>query len=106
MYETLNTYFSGVLTRKDSKSIPIPPFKDLNKSLAEISYSRKCTGSSDNVETILCTGSSPDEIPNKLQRDFAQQLAKSLKIIFNKSLSSGDVPLDWRSANVLCDTNI
>ena len=41
-----------------------------------------------------------DEIPGKLLKLAAAQIALSLTFIFNQSLSMGDLPEDWRKANV------
>ena len=42
----------------------------------------------------------PDSIPSKLLKDYATYLAEPLRIIFNKSLSTGEIPAAWKLANV------
>ncbi|KAJ7401508.1 hypothetical protein WISP_00173 [Willisornis vidua] len=42
----------------------------------------------------------PDEIHPRLMRELAEELAKLLSIIFQQSWLSGEVPDDWRLANV------
>ena len=42
----------------------------------------------------------PDNIPARLLKDYAIQLAPMLTKIFQKSLSLGVVPTDWTMANV------
>lgn len=44
--------------------------------------------------------SGPDELSGRILRECAAELAPSLTIIFNLSLSSGTVPESWKRANV------
>ena len=44
--------------------------------------------------------SGPDMIPVRLLKECAEELAPILAINFNKSLQTGTVPDDWKSANV------
>ena len=43
----------------------------------------------------------PDGIVPRILRDYADQLAKPLAFIFQKSLDSSIVPSDWQQANVV-----
>ncbi|KFP77181.1 hypothetical protein N311_01864, partial [Apaloderma vittatum] len=42
----------------------------------------------------------PDEIHPCLLRELANEVAKSLSIIFEKSWWSGEVPTDWKRGNI------
>ncbi|GAB0183510.1 mitochondrial enolase superfamily member 1 [Grus japonensis] len=42
----------------------------------------------------------PDNIHLRMLRDLADVIARTLSIIFAKSWRSGDVPEDWKKANV------
>ena len=42
----------------------------------------------------------PDAIPNRILKLFASKLCEPLTTIFNRSLSSGDLPLVWRDAYI------
>ena len=44
--------------------------------------------------------SGPDSIPARILKELADEIAPLLTIIFNKSLEQGEVPTDWRKANV------
>ena len=46
--------------------------------------------------------SGPDNIPNRILEECANQLAPSLSIIFQLSIDSGELPNDWREANISC----
>ena len=42
----------------------------------------------------------PDLIPPKVLKELSRGVAVPLSKIFNKSLETGKVPLDWKSADV------
>ena len=43
----------------------------------------------------------PDEICSRILKQYAHEFAPLLTTIFNTSLSRGEVPTDWRQANVI-----
>jgi hypothetical protein len=43
---------------------------------------------------------SPEGIPTRVLKHLALQIAPFLEILFNKSLSEGKVPLNWKFASV------
>ena len=52
-----------------------------------------------NLDASKATGS--DEIPAKILKETAHEIAPSLCELFNKSLRLGSVPTDWKLANVV-----
>ena len=42
----------------------------------------------------------PDQVPPRVLKEVSKQLATPLSILFNKSLESGSIPEDWKSAGV------
>jgi hypothetical protein len=43
----------------------------------------------------------PDNILPKVLKELSKELALPLSILFNKSLETGTIPLDWNSAEVV-----
>ena len=68
--------------------------KEANKKLKsrECSFIRK-------LDPSKATG--PDEIPARILKQYASEFAPHLSQIFNISLAQGEVPADWRQANVI-----
>ena len=96
--DILGRQYESVYTHEDVSSIPkpvgepFPPMKELQIS--------------DEVVTKLLRkvnpnkASSPDSILVRILKELADEIAPLLTIIFNKSLEQGEVPADWRKANV------
>ena len=42
----------------------------------------------------------PDNIPARLLKELSKELSLPYCLLFNKSLESGEIPLDWKKANV------
>ena len=43
----------------------------------------------------------PDEIPSRVLKELAHEIAPILQVIFTKSYASGEIPADWKNANVV-----
>ena len=99
MTNILNTFFSSVFTREDLSNIPSPTNKPCTDPILELS----CT--KENVMEVLTklkpfSAHGPYGIPTKLLLDYAVYLADPLTTIFNMSLASGNIPIDWCLANI------
>ena len=71
---------------------PFPPIKDLR--ITEHGVYKLIDG----INTSKSSG--PDGIPGKLLQSLAKELAPVLRFIFEQSLLTGDLPIDWTRANV------
>lgn len=93
----LNDYFCSVFT-EDNGTLPQAGFSR-NKPLEPLTLTE--TGILNlllNLDPKKSPG--PDNIPNAFLRRYAEWMAKYLLIIFNKSISSGTLPKDWKTAKV------
>ena len=95
--DILNAQYSSVFTKTD---LPLPSL-DHNTfpSLAPIHISTK------GVHKMLSNlnpnkASGPDNIPPRFLKELSSEIAPVLTSIFQSSLDSGEVPSQWREANV------
>ena len=97
--DILKRQYQSVFTHEDpDSSIPDPeddPFPAMKDITVNEKGVRKLFQKS-NPQKV----SGPDMIPARLLRECAGDLAPILALIFNKSLQSGTVPDDWKTANV------
>lgn len=97
--EVLNTQYHSVFTQEDDTPISAS-LEDNYPSMPEINVTNN------GVEKLLkniyankATG--PDEISARIMKEFAPELSPLLTNILNKSIQEGEVPKDWRQANVI-----
>ena len=94
----LNKQYESTFTREDTSNIPqqrgepcstmpdiIVTEDGVAKLLRKINPNKAC---------------GPDRIPARVLKELAEEITPLLTAIFQKSLHSGTVPDDWRSANV------
>ena len=97
--DILNDQFKSVFTKQDHlEETPklneprYPKIDDLHISI-------------EGVEKLLHNldpnkASGPDNIPNKILKLCAKELAPAITHIFNQSLNTGILPVDWKNANI------
>ena len=94
----LNTFFSSVFTNEDTTNIPVPQqMCDANISsfvVTEEMFKKRLS----KVKKNGAPG--PNKITQQVLSELQDVVALPLCIIFNKSLSTGEVPEDWKIANV------
>lgn len=99
MCNILNSFFSSVFTDEDTTNIPVPQkMCEANISptfvVTEEMFKKK-------LSKIKKNGApGPDKVTGRVLIELEDVVALPLCLIFNKSLSSGEVPEDWRIANV------
>ena len=89
--------FSSVFTKEDTTQ-PLPDIKDNSyPSISNISVDEK------GVLKLLqnLNVNKADGIPNKLLKACAEEVAPLLTNIFQLSLDTGELPEDWKTANVI-----
>ena len=99
--EVLNQYFSTVFTEERTEYTPSPEATDIiepMKSVSQVIKPALVQGMLRNVNPEKSEG--PDEIHPVILRKFANELALPLSDIFRESLRSGEVPKEWKLANV------
>jgi hypothetical protein len=98
MAELLNSFFSSVFTREDTEHIPAATDMETN-ILEEVSITEKMVREKiRNLKTESAAG--PDEIGPKLLQELEAVVALPLVDIFRESVRTGEVPEDWKRANV------
>ena len=96
----LNDHFSSVFTR-DSEDDPVPeaPTLDIIHPLAEVNFPTDIIIEKlKKLKTFSSAG--PDNIRAKILKETSENVALPLSIIFKQSLSTGQVPEDWKLANI------
>ena len=93
-----NPHFKSVFTNEpdyipDKGPSPHPVMEDINVTTSGIIKLLQ------NLDVHKASG--PDEISTRLLKETAEVTAPVLKLIFEKSLNTGEVPYDWRVANVV-----
>ena len=96
----LNSFFSLVFTKNENDSMPeFQP--DINSSVCDITVTKT------KVESMLkllnvSKSTGPDEFHPRFLKETAESIALPVTILFNKSLSEGTMPQEWKLANVTC----
>ena len=97
--EILNKQYHSVFT-PECENEELPSLTDNYPSMPEI------TVTANGIEKLLSKldpskATGPDEISSRILKQYAHEFAPLLTTIFNTSLSRGEVPTDWRQANVI-----
>ena len=99
MATILNNFFASVFTEEDCLSAQPLEVRRTEKILGGIPIVE-----SDVLHTIekikVNKTPGPDKISPRILKEVKHQISKPLSILFNKSLTVGKVPSDWKRANV------
>ena len=98
--ETLNDFFSSVFTKENLDSMPkISSIKENIKPIGAVDTSpTKIAEKLKNLKKFSAPG--PDNIRSCIYIELADVISIPLSIIFQKSISTGIVPEQWKEANV------
>jgi hypothetical protein len=98
MAELLNKFFGSVFTREDTEHIPTAADMETTR-LEEVNITARAVKEKiRNLKTESAAG--PDEIGTKLLKELEAEITPPLVEIFKKSSDTGEVPEDWKTANV------
>ena len=97
--EALNAQYQSVFTKEDTSTIP-DKGESTCPSMPDIIFSKE------GIEKLLSNlnaakASGPDNIPIRILKEAAQQIAPVLQVIFTQSYQTGNLPQDWLSANIV-----
>jgi hypothetical protein len=99
MARELNNFFGSVFTQEDLTVIPEAEEEEVQQNMPPITVSQQ-----DVLKKIRAlrkdAAAGPDGLTPRVLKEFEAQLAKPLEILFNKSILTGEIPEDWRKANV------
>ena len=99
MANVLNSFFSEVFTREDKNNIPEAEEMDCGEGVSMVSITkRKVQDKIKKLRTEAAAG--PDKIGPKLLKELSDVVASPLATIMRRSIESGQVPGDWKEANV------
>ena len=93
-----NRQYQSVFTRENEGEVPTPsgePYPSMPEIEVTTPGVRKLLA---NINPHKASG--PDAIPAKILKECADDLAPIITILFNKSLSEGKIPNDWKEANI------
>ena len=99
MAELLNTCFGEVFTREDVTNISEPEVMEMNSRLTDFKVTVKIV--KEKIRKLKReSAAGPDGLGPMLLQELQEELAPVLVAIYRKSLDTGNVPQDWRIANV------
>ena len=97
--EILDSFFSSVFTEEDTNNIPTLSLRNKDMFLSDLIITKEAVKDKLNcLNTNKSMG--PDGIPSIILKSLSNELCQPLSTIFNKSLSEGVVPKDWKCAEV------
>ena len=99
MAEILNNFFSSTFTREPVGEPPAAPAMQFRSAVTHVKFTPyKVKRKIRELKTFSAAG--PDGIGPQLLKKLQDVLAEPLAAVMNKSMNSGEVPADWKKANV------
>ena len=97
--DTLNEFFSSVYTKEDTSNMPKISDHNNDTYLTDLFLTEAAVRDKlNNLDPNKATG--PDGIPSIILKELSTELCSPLCVIFNKSIQEGQIPSDWKSAEV------
>ena len=101
MCNVLNSFFSSVFTKEDTHNIPVPEQICHGNSVSSLTINETMVKKKiANLKLKLNSAPGPDKFHPRVLFELQDEISLPLHLIFNKSLLTGEVPQDWKLANV------
>lgn len=97
--EILNDFFCSVFTKEDLTNVPTLSPRNNDTFFTDIILTREAIKAKLN-KLDASKASGPDNIPTIIFKSFSEEISLPLLLLFNKSLSEGQVPREWKTAEV------
>ena len=95
----LNSFFSSTFIREPAGEPPAAPAMPFRSAATQVKFTPyKIKRKIRELKTFSAAG--PDGIGPQLLKNLQEVLADPLAAVMNKSMISGEVPADWKKANV------
>ena len=96
----LNSFFVSVFTKEDISNIPVLTERPVQSMLEDVSFdASKIFKLLEKLKVDKSPG--PDGIHNRVLFEIKNQIGKVLSILFQKSFQSGQLPKEWKEANIV-----
>lgn len=97
--DILNLQYQSVFSKESLEDIPSPTEPETQASMKDITVEKK------GVLKLLLNlkekkASGPDNVPARILKLAAEPLSDCLTLLFNASLTQGNLPDDWKTANI------
>ncbi|CAB3981174.1 Hypothetical predicted protein [Paramuricea clavata] len=98
--ELSNDYFSSIVSGSENTTPTDNPSSPTDCNLSELTLSPDDVAAAlHGLDINKATG--PDEIPPRILKECAHQIAPSLCLLFKQSLRHGSLPEKWKLANII-----
>jgi hypothetical protein len=98
MAELLNSFFSSVFTNENTTNIPAAEEMD-TELLQDVKITERMVR--EKIRQLKpASAAGPDGLGPRMLQELEGEIAPALTLIFQRSIQEGEVPDDWKSANV------
>jgi hypothetical protein len=98
MCQVFNTYFSSVFNNQDYLEPPVTVTN--NPELADITFTKtEVEKELKNLNANKAQG--PDGLSTRVLKECATILSEQVNVLFNQSMSTSTLPVEWKTANVV-----
>ena len=99
--EILNNHFASVFTKENLNNIP-----DFNPEFEDIDIIENLELKDSDIKKLLLNldpskSAGPDGINGRVLKELASEISSVLSVLYNKSIQEGQLPYQWKEANVI-----